>query len=278
MKSPPAIRRAAWSRRSICACSERETVIANAKAAISAAARIAITSSEEPLSPPSPGTASSRTWTRPPSKPGPSKPVTRSSRSPISTSPRSGRRTAPAPGSVVTTMPGPDLTTTSVPVTRSTSSANACALIADSVSTPAVSPSASIRRVRAGASASPRPVSKRPAVSSAMTPRATSSSRASSSNRRWIASRSPLWIACASCGSRAITRADSSARSWYSRNSPEAERCACDRRASVLPCSESEASTNPTAATTIIGRMTRTMKKTVSRLRKLITAPGDRPA
>ena len=86
-KSPPAMRRAASSRRWICACSERETVIANAKAAISAAARIAMTSSEEALRPPFSRSASRRTLTRPPSKPGPSKPVTRSARPPISTSP-----------------------------------------------------------------------------------------------------------------------------------------------------------------------------------------------
>ena len=52
-KSPAAIRRAASSRRWIWACSERETVRANAKAAISAAARIAMTSSAESLRPPS---------------------------------------------------------------------------------------------------------------------------------------------------------------------------------------------------------------------------------
>ena len=50
-KSPPASRRAASSRRWIWACSERETVSANANAAISAAARIAMTSSAESLRP-----------------------------------------------------------------------------------------------------------------------------------------------------------------------------------------------------------------------------------
>ena len=60
------------------------------------------TSSEEPLRPPFSRSASRRTWTRPPSKLGPSKPVMRSARPPISTSPRSGSRSAPASGSVET--------------------------------------------------------------------------------------------------------------------------------------------------------------------------------
>ena len=277
-KSPAAIRRAASSRRWIWACSERETVSANAKAAISAAARIAMTSSAESLRPSSSRSASSRTCTRPAAKPGPSKPVMRSPRPPISTSPRSGRRSAPASGSVETIRLSPVLTTTSAPVTRSISVAYCWALMTETMSTPAVAPLASSSRVRAGATASPRPVSKRPLPRSVMTPRATSFSWASVSKRRWIGARRPAWIASASCGSRAITRAAASARSWYSRNSPEAARWASDSRASVLPCSESEASTNPTAATTIIGRMTRTRKKTVSRLRKLMGAAGDRPA
>ena len=91
-------------------------------------------------------------------------------------------------------------------------------------------------------------------------------------------SRRPLWIAWASRGSPAIARAASCARVWYSRKRPTAAVRASDTRASVLACSESDASTKPTAATTIIGRMTRTMKKTVSRLRKLMRTPGDRPA
>ena len=172
----------------------------------------------------------------------------------------------------------PELTTTSAPVTRSTSCAYSSAPTAESVSTPAVPPRASSRRVRAGASASPRPVSKRPAFCSVMTPRRMPLSLASWFSRAWIGPRCPAWIAWASCWSCAITRAAFSASSCFSRNRPDAERCASESRASVLPCSESEASTKPTAATTIIGRMTRTMKKTVSRLRKLIRAPGDRPA
>ena len=50
-KSPCAICRAALSSRWICDCRERDTVIANANAAISAATRIASTSSAAPLSP-----------------------------------------------------------------------------------------------------------------------------------------------------------------------------------------------------------------------------------
>ena len=122
-KSPWAICRAAVSSRWICDCSERETVIANANAAISAAIRIASTSSAAPLSPPSWPCASSRTETRPPSKAGPSKPVRRMVSPPISTSPRAGSFSAPASGSVEKTISVPAATTTSVPVTRSTSRA-----------------------------------------------------------------------------------------------------------------------------------------------------------
>ena len=81
-----------------------------------------MTSIEAPLRPPFSGSASRRTWTRPPLKPGPSKPVTRSARPPISTSPWSGRRSAPASGSVAASRLLPERTTTSAPVTRSTSS------------------------------------------------------------------------------------------------------------------------------------------------------------
>ena len=158
--------------------------MANANAAISAAARMPITSSEESLTPPWSGSASTRTWTRPPSKAGPWKPATRSSRPPSCTPPFSGRRFAPASGSVEATRSVPELTTTPVSVTRSTSSAYACAPIADSMSVPAVSPRALISRVRAGASASPPPVSNRPSPSSVIPPRATSCSRASASKRR----------------------------------------------------------------------------------------------
>ena len=122
-KSPWAICFAAFSSRWICDCSERETVSAKAKAAISAAIRIARTSSAAPLRPPSSPWASSRTVTRPPSKAGPSKPVRRSVRPPISTSPRAGSFSAPASGSVDEIIPLAEAMTTSVPVTRSTSSA-----------------------------------------------------------------------------------------------------------------------------------------------------------
>ena len=148
----------------------------------------------------------------------------------------------------------------------------------ETVSTPTVAPSASIRRERAGATASPRPVSKRPVSSRRMSVRTARFSVASASSRAWIGPRFPASIAADSSASWPMLRAASSARSWNSRNSPEAERRAADSRASVLPCSDAAASTNPTVATTTIGRMTRTMKKMVSRLRKLIRAPGDRRA
>ena len=147
----------------------------------------------------------------------------------------------------------------------------------ETVSTPALAPLESMRRVRAGATASPRPVSKRPEPSRRMTVRTARAAVAAASSRSWIRSRSPASIAAERRTSCPIWRAAASARSWNSRNSPEAERWASNSRASVLPCSESDARTNPTVATTTIGRMTRTMKKMVRRLRKLIRAPGDRP-
>ena len=100
---------------------------------------------------------------------------------------------------------------------------------------------------------------------------------ASASRRAWIRSRDPLWIAADSRASRPISRAAAFACSTNKRNRPVAEPRAAPSRASVLPLSDADASTNPTVATTTIGRMTRTMKKMVSRLRKLIQAPGDGP-
>ena len=135
----------------------------------------------------------------------------------------------------------------------------------ETVSTPTVAPSASIRRERAGATAAPRPVSKRPVFSSRMSVRTALFSVASASSRVWIGPRFPASIAADSSRVLAdVARRDLRAVLELAEQ-PGAERRAADSRASVLPCSDAAASTKPTVATTTIGRMTRTMKKMVSR-------------
>ena len=239
-----------------------------------------MTSIEAPLRPPLSGSASRRTWTRPPLEAGAVE---------AGHAQRRGRRSRPRPGRAGARRRRPaasrraccrpSVTTTSAPVTRSTSCAYSSAPTAESVSTPAVPPWASSRRVRAGASASPRPVSKRPAFCSAMTPRRMPLSLASWSSRAWIGPRCPAWIACGELlvlrdHARGLLRLVLLLAEQAGRGASAPRRAA--RRS--CPARSRTRARSPTAATTIIGRMTRTMKKTVSRLRKLIRAPGDRPA
>ena len=237
-----------------------------------------MTSSDEAVRPRELSSASRRTTMRPDSKPGPSKLVRRNSRPSTVAAPVSGSRRPAGSGSVEASGPAGPLTTTWAPVTRAARRAYSSAPATDAISSPAGRFASSTKRVRAGAIPSPLPDSKRPALVRRRTTRRARAVRTTTSSRARILSRSPPWMAAASSRSPPIARPATWARSWNSRNSPEAERCAVLSRALILPSSESLASTKPTAATTIIGRMTRTMKKMVSRLRKLNWAPDSGPA
>ena len=216
--------------------------------------------------------ASSRTVMRSRPNPGASKPVTRKSRPLTVADPRSGSGSS-AGIEEARTVRAPRTCTSSV-VRRRASLTKFAGVTTAVVSDPMFLPPASMSVVRAGATPCGEPVWSVTPLLRASTVR-TALSSAFSAVMRWSSfTRSFAASACVNPRSRAMRSPMSCARRCRAWKKFEAVRWACDRRASLLPFSESETTVKSTMATATIGTITMVTKNSVRRERKLMVGCG----